>query len=97
MVIISMIDVTEIVTETEANVVAEELVEATEETICMPNRYKRNKKLKVLASKLDQFTMKCKRKGWKDAVKMVKKSFAMVDAHKAEDGSYLSELFDAAR
>ena len=97
MVIISMIDVGSVTTNVEALEVAEELVESTEETICMTNRYKRNKKLKALASKLDQFTMKCKRKGWKDAVKMVKKSFALIDAHKAEDGSYLSELFDAAR
>ena len=97
MTIISMIDVGDIVTGVEALVVAEELVEAVEETISMDNKYKQKRNLKLLATKLDQFTMKCKRKGWKESVTYVKKSFALVDAHKAEDGNYLSELFDATR
>ena len=88
-----LLDPSECKTESDAEVMAEEMMDSVDEVSSMQARGSRAKAIRSLSSKLEHLRKKCMRKGWKAPLLILKKGFIILKAVRVSEDSYINELF----
>ena len=89
-----LLDPSECKTESDAEIMAEEMMDAVDEVTSMQNRGSKSKAIKGLSAKLEHLRKKCMRKSWKSPLLVLKKGFIILKATKAEEDMYFNQLFN---
>ena len=91
--LICTIRISDVIDETMAIDMAENLLDIAEEVCSMSNRYLKNKKIKLLGAKMEHFRKRCVRKGWQQPLGRLKECFEILKEAEDEMESFTNMLF----